>query len=147
HGSAGDTVVPHAEAHLRVVAEVARDAQRAALVPRVRPEELDHLPTLCDAAPRTEAKPRLDLLPAAGTSGHTREDIPKSTCTYAGRRLTRAIARSPSTWISVARTSFLIQSPWRVTGSAWSDGTVRTMRSVTSRPSSFRIVFTRRIRS
>ena len=42
---------------------------------------------------------------------------------------------SPSTRISVASTSPLIQSPWRSTSSASAAGTVRTIRSVSSRPS------------
>ena len=67
--SARDAVVPHAEAHLRLVAEVARDAQRPPGAVRVRPEELDELPPLRGAAPGAEAEPRFDLLPAAGAGG------------------------------------------------------------------------------
>src|SRR5436309_12230549 len=71
-----DAVVPHAEANLRLVAEVARHPQRAAGTVRVGPEELDELRPLRDAAPGTEAEPRFDVLPAARAGGHRRSLFP-----------------------------------------------------------------------
>src|SRR3954451_11088705 len=49
-------LVPHAEADVRVVRQVARDPQRLVGIARMRPEELDELAPLRRGTPRTEAK-------------------------------------------------------------------------------------------
>src|SRR5262249_34967008 len=73
HGSPRHPVLPDAEAHVPLLAEIPRDPQGSARVQRMRPEELDDLPTLHEAAPRTEAVARLDVVATAGTGGHTPE--------------------------------------------------------------------------
>src|SRR5204863_168659 len=78
------------------------DAQRAPLVPGVRPEELDHLPPLRHAAPRTEAEPRFDVLPAASAHGHTRRICPHGA--FATRLQSNLVA------------AVLARRPWRSRG-------------------------------
>ena len=63
-------LIPDAEAHLRILGDVARDAQRLALVACVPGEELHELAPQRGSAPGTEAKPSLDPTPAMRAGVH-----------------------------------------------------------------------------
>ena len=72
----GARLVPDAQSHLRLGAEVARDPQRLAGVARMRREELDELRALRRRAPRAEAEPLLDRPAALGTRAHRFKPMP-----------------------------------------------------------------------
>ena len=94
-GRLRDAVVPDAEAHLRLLAEVARHAQRTTRAVRMRPEELDGLATLGDTAQGTEAEPRFELLPTGRAGQHAAELMPSDRpFRSSGRR--RAGSRPPA---------------------------------------------------
>lgn len=69
-GAAG--LVPDAEPHMRVIVDVARHAEHAPPVARMRSEELDVLPAERRRAPGAEAEALLDLAPAMRAGVHSR---------------------------------------------------------------------------
>src|SRR6266702_7375430 len=69
-------LVPDAEAHLPVVLEVPRHAQRLVVVARVRMEELHELAPLRRRAPRTETKSSVERPVTARAPGHVRSVCP-----------------------------------------------------------------------
>jgi hypothetical protein len=64
------TLVPDAEANVRVPRQIARDPERLARVTGVRREELDDLASLPRRTPGTEAETLLDLACTARASRH-----------------------------------------------------------------------------
>ena len=65
-------LVPHAEANVRIVVEVARDAKRLTGIARMRGEELDELRAQRRGAPRAVTEPPLDAAPALRAGLHAR---------------------------------------------------------------------------
>jgi hypothetical protein len=63
-------LIPDAEPDVRILVEVARDAQRLPLVAPMRREELDELAAQRRSAPGTEAEPLLDAASALGAGLH-----------------------------------------------------------------------------
>src|SRR3954451_16617389 len=68
---------PDAEADVRLLRQVARDAERLPPVARVSAEELDELAALGRSAPGTEAVGRLDPSAALATDAHAASSHPK----------------------------------------------------------------------
>jgi hypothetical protein len=69
-GLGDTTLVPDAEADMRVSRQIARDAERLARVTGMRREELDELASLWRRTPGTEAETLLDLTCTARASRH-----------------------------------------------------------------------------
>lgn len=69
-GLGDTTLVPDAEADVRVSRQIARNAERLARVTGMRREELDKLASLWRRTPGTEAETLLDLTCTARASRH-----------------------------------------------------------------------------
>ena len=85
--ASGDAVrVPDAEADVRLLRQVARDAQGLAGIAWVRSKELDQLASLRRGAPRAEAVCRLELPSALPANAHVASWYPKGGSSQSARR-------------------------------------------------------------
>src|SRR5439155_9555911 len=91
--------VPDAEADVRILGQVARDAQRLAFVTRVGAKELDQLAPLRRRAPGAKAERRRQLPTALGADAHQQPPLVRNRTPNEGfestTRKVRRLAREP----------------------------------------------------